>query len=222
MSAAFRAQLPSAWQREYDRLLVNGSTPSQAESVIRGQTNERVLAIARVIKATAPNRTDQAAWNAASALLAASLETGIPVPWLMATGYFESRFSKSAVGAPVTMRTGVWAGQVVRACGPGQLLPPYSGPYTDRCWRGPANMNRSPDCVVSCEYLVNNEREAWRMAGRYFQRLMYTDPGNGYRKAVGWYSAGSAWAGFDGQDYVQKHHAKMQEMRELLLRAGYR
>lgn len=217
------AQLPAAWQREYQRIVSQGIPADRALNIIYGQTNARVQAIARVILATSPRRSTAEALSAAAAVLAASLETGIPVAWLMATGFFESRFYKGAQGAPVTMRSGPYAGQVVHACGPGQMLWPYSGPYTDAAWRGPATMNRSAP-PMSCAQLKTDERQAWRMTARMFQRLMHvsTGPGEGYRKAIGWYSAGSAWAGYDGQDYRMKHQNKMMEMQQLLAQAGLR
>lgn len=216
-------QLPAAWQREYQRIVSQGIAPQQALNIIAGQSVARVQAIARVIMHTAPRRSANEAMSAAAAILAASLETGIPVPWLMATGYFESRFHKGARGPGVTMRSGPYAGQVVNACGPGQMLWPYSGPYTDAAWRGPEQMNRAA-APASCQLLQTDERQAWRMTARMFQRLMHVSqgPGEGYRKAIGWYSAGSAWAGYDGQDYRAKHQQRMLEMQQLLAQAGLR
>lgn len=217
------AQLPAAWQREYQRIVSQGIAPAQAIAIIQGQSMARVQAIARVILATAPRRSQSEALSAAAAILAASLETGIPVAWLMATGYFESRFYKGARGAGVVMRSGPYAGQTVHACGPGQMLWPYSGPYTDAAWRGPEQMNRAAP-PASCQLLQTDERQAWRMTARMFQRLMHVSqgPGEGYRKAIGWYSAGSAWAGYDGQDYRMKHQQRMMEMQQLLAQAGLR
>lgn len=217
------AQLPAAWQREYARIVSQGIAPDQAFRIIQGQSNARVQAIARVILATSPRRSTAEALSAAAAILGASLETGIPVAWLMATGFFESRFYKGAQGAAVTMRSGPYAGQQVNACGPGQMLWPYSGPYTDAAWRGPQTMNRTAP-PMSCAGLKADERQAWRMTARMFQRLMEVSkgPGEGYRKAIGWYSAGSAWAGYDGQDYRMKHQAKMMQMQNLLAQAGLR
>lgn len=210
------------WLAEYRRMRRNGLAASAAWQAIVGQTPLRIDAIARVIAANS-SRTPEQARSAAWALLAASLETGIPVAWLMATGYYESRWNKAAIGAPVVMRSGPYAGRTVNACGPGQLLWPYSGPYTDTAWTGPQTMNREAP-PMSCQGLTSDERQAWRMTARMFRRLMFVSqgPNEGYRKAIGWYSAGSAWAGTDGQDYRAKHQAKMGQMQTQLDAAGLR
>ena len=140
----------------------------------------------------------------------AAVETGIPLQWLLASGYMESRFATDA-------DSGV-------ACGISQFIPRYTTAYTDANWTGPERTNWV-GTALTCEQLKTDWAQSIRMKARFFQRLMYlfTTGGRGtrglnaYQASLGYYGRGSGeW----NMEYITNHGRRMlaidSELRNLL------
>lgn len=140
----------------------------------------------------------------------AAVETGIPLQWLLASGYMESRYATDADNGT--------------AYGISQFLPRYTAAYTDANWTGPQRTNWTGQGLTA-EQLKTDWPQSIRMKARFFQRLLYlfTEQGRDtrgltpYQASIGYYGRGSnPW----NMEYIGNHGRRMlsidSELRSLL------
>lgn len=131
-----------------------------------------------------------------------AIETGIPIQWLLATMYKESRFNPNADNGT--------------AYGIGQFLPSSTAAYRDSAWTGPERTNWTGPAMTPAE-IKSDWRQSIRMLGRFMQRLywLYTVGGRDtrglspYQAALGFYGRGGGdW----NMTYIADHERVMRDI----------